>query len=948
MSDILVMNRHFILALRNVLCIVLLCIAGRAQASHILGGDLTYAHVSGLTYKITLVLYGDCSTSGMSILSTATPQICIYEGPTSAATLALSFVSSAEVTPLCVGDTSTCVDPLSTTSGVKRFVYSYTYTLPHTSSVWRFIFDGNLGVAGAAGRATPITNILSGTYLNLTDTLNNISVNNTSPTLNEIEPLRFYVGSYSVYNPMPYEPDGDSLLFSLTNALNGTASCGGTSPSVVYTGTAWPGQPISGATPLMVDPTRFYLYPNNGMLEFVPTAMQRGIILYNVREFRGGVFVGSSQREMTVSVGIGAGRVCSGTPTAGSITPGTACSGYMYTLNLTGYSCGVTFQWQKSADSVTWSNITGATSDAYSFSATLPTYYRCKVTCVTSGLSDVTGGVFLRGRTSSSGLNCVIINNHDSVCNPPQFYVTTCLVSALQKVVTYYGDGLSDTNSLSPTYISSALFSHNYPSSGTYRIKQILLVGGVPVDSFETSFEYHSCRFLPIKLYYDLDSNCSFGSLDRQMLFPMLIKIDSNGIALDTVSVTSGYYYKALGPVGTIYTFTVLYCPPGIYVSCPTSGGVSDTIQPYLTGYPIKYLAFRTRPGALADLSITPTVSTTARIKQKGYFYIGNTGLGVTVADAQLTFSPKYVYTPGIGRCIPDPTSVTGNVLNWSLGAGYGYTPVSYYLDYNTTIGMLTLGDTTHSAYQVTSLTGDIDLTNNSAARIDTVRTSFDPNQISVSPTGVITSGTQLTYTIEFENTGNDTAHDIHIMDTLSDYVDVRSLELKMATAAMNIATYRDGGHNIVKFDFPHIMLPDSSHRPYCHGMVIYKINTLAGLPDGTIIPNRAGIYFDDNDVVMTNTVENVIGRYLPLAAATTGNAGADLYPNPVNDYLTINTVANQYATFTITNAVGQTLMRQELTGAIHKADVRALPAGVYYLALRGSGATVVKRFVKL
>jgi uncharacterized repeat protein (TIGR01451 family) len=341
-------------------------------------------------------------------------------------------------------------------------------------------------------------------------------------------------------------------------------------------------------------------------------------------------------------------------------------------------------------------------------------------------------------------------------------------------------------------------------------------------------------------------------------------------------------------------------------------------------------------------------VSRTTTYRQHGYFYIGNSFINTVVADAQLTFSPKYVYTPGIGSCRPDPTTVSGNVLDWSLGAGYGYTPVWYSLDFNPVSGLLTIGDTVHSAYQVTSLIGDVDLTNNNVNRLDTVRYSHDPNQISVSPQGVIPSGTQLTYTIEFENTGNDTAHDIHIMDTLSDYVDLRSLDLTMATAAMNISTYRDGGRNIVKFDFPHIMLPDSSHKPYCHGMVIYKINTLTGLPDGTIIPNRAGIYFDDNDVVMTNTVENVIGRYLPLNTTIGNSVGAEVYPNPVNDYLTIKTVSGSYTSYTITNTIGQTMQRQELTGATQRADVRMLSAGVYYLTLRGNGETQVKRFVKM
>ena len=110
-----------------------------------------------------------------------------------------------------------------------------------------------------------------------------------------------------------------------------------------------------------------------------------------------------------------------------------------------------------------------------------------------------------------------------------------------------------------------------------------------------------------------------------------------------------------------------------------------------------------------------------------------------------------------------------------------------------------------------------------------------------------------------FENTGNDTAHNIYVMDTLSSNVNPSSLRILASSAEMNIIPIRAGALNIIKFDFPNIQLLDSTHHNKCDGMVMFTINTFDGLPDGTAIFNHAGIFFDDNPVVMTNIVEDMI-----------------------------------------------------------------------------------------
>lgn len=84
---------------------------------------------------------------------------------------------------------------------------------------------------------------------------------------------------------------------------------------------------------------------------------------------------------------------CTGTPTAGTAsTPyvGIICPGVSFNLNIVGttFGGGVTRQWQSSTDSVTWSDISGATDSTWSMTETVTSYYRCMVSCASSGLSS--------------------------------------------------------------------------------------------------------------------------------------------------------------------------------------------------------------------------------------------------------------------------------------------------------------------------------------------------------------------------------------------------------------------------------------------------------------------------------------------------------------------------------------------------------------------------------
>ncbi len=96
---------------------------------------------------------------------------------------------------------------------------------------------------------------------------------------------------------------------------------------------------------------------------------------------------------------------CTGTPTAGTASASvtTGCGPYSSTLTLTGSTSGtgITYQWQSSPDGTTWTNVSGATGTTYTASCTSTIYYRCIVTCTSSGLTATSNTVNLLNNASA-------------------------------------------------------------------------------------------------------------------------------------------------------------------------------------------------------------------------------------------------------------------------------------------------------------------------------------------------------------------------------------------------------------------------------------------------------------------------------------------------------------------------------------------------------------------
>lgn len=280
-----------------------------SYASHIFGGELLYTYVSGNTYKVTLTVYGDCGASAdiFNTLYTAAPVIYVSNGASLYTKLNLNGIElGTEVSPVCASQLPLTKCNGGTLPGVRRFVYSDTVIIPYKSANWSFIYRGEMGASSGAGRSSSITNIInvtpgttSTTIIQLEADLNNTISNNSSPAYSTI-PTPFYcVNVEEQYNHGAIDPDGDSLAFSLIPAIDAN-----TGASVTYV------SPFTASLPLSTDTGAFNFNTLNGQITFTPNETQDGLIVCQVSEYKGGVLVGTSEREMTFVVLDG----CNGTP----------------------------------------------------------------------------------------------------------------------------------------------------------------------------------------------------------------------------------------------------------------------------------------------------------------------------------------------------------------------------------------------------------------------------------------------------------------------------------------------------------------------------------------------------------------------------------------------------------------------------------------------------------
>ena len=234
---------------------------------------------------------------------------------------------------------------------------------------------------------------------------------------------------------------------------------------------------------------------------------------------------------------------------------------------------------------------------------------------------------------------------------------------------------------------------------------------------------------------------------------------------------------------------------------------------------------------------------------------------------------------------------------------------------------------------------------------------SYDPNDKQGFPVGYgaahyIRPGTEIEYLIRFQNTGTDTAFTVRVVDTLSTWLDPATIR---PGASSHKYQFNLTGLGIVEFLFENILLPDSNvNQAASNGFVKFSISPKESAPLETVIENEAGIYFDFNDPVVTNTTfhrlgENfIVGVWQPRVPG----AAVTVSPNPFGDEARLEVKGLRSSAplhLRVFDLQGIALRDMETTGSVFTLKKGDWPSGVYLFHIQqegklvGSGKLVVK-----
>lgn len=455
------------------------------------------------------------------------------------------------------------------------------------------------------------------------------------------------------------------------------------------------------------------------------------------------------------------------------------------------------------------------------------------------------------------------------------------------------------------------------------------------------------CSYVSGRVYRDRDLDCIYNNAD-------------NGLGGRLMTATPGPFYETTDSYGN-YTFVLPYgtysisqnLPLNWFQECPV-GNISVTTtstNDNVTGQDLADTVLTNNN--LQIWHYCPLMRPGEMQYPYGLAYrnIGNANASGTVwfkTDDTLTFM----------SAVPAPSSVSNDTLYWNFSNIPPNQIFNIYVTDSVPYDINLIGYNVNSFSGITPVLNDVDPSDNiyNCSRI--IIASFDPNLKEVEPKGIgpqgyiTTADSVLNYTIHFQNTGTDTAFNIIVRDTLSPNLDMSTVESGPSSHSYTFSIY---GTGILKWTLNNILLPDSNvNEPLSHGYVSFRVKQKPNLQPGNTIDNTAGIYFDFNPPVITNTVRNTISAITEVRSLS--KAGSDLiaFPNPFSSTISLGYEMNKpgKVEIEIVDLLGRTCYSTSEWHAssgkcVTVLNLEALNAGTYFAKFTTNEGQYFSKLVK-
>ncbi len=295
---------------------------GELQATHIVGGNLTYKHVSGDTYQVKLVLRRDCLLGSPEAEFDNPASISIF---TAGGSLAIWLSNNGQIKiPFTASDT------------LNQFIRSDCGFEGTQVCVHETTYLGNVILPARTGgyilayqrccRNASLNNILdpletgSTYWVAIND--KSLALKNSSPTFNQWPDVYICANKPLVFDHKATDPEGDSLVYKLctpslgATRINPKPQPAGFPPYVnILFAPPYNLEDMMGGTPLKID-------SKTGQITANPNLVGQFLIGICVEEYRNGQLLSTIRRDFQYNV-----RVCSQPPLAQFTTSETNCDG---------------------------------------------------------------------------------------------------------------------------------------------------------------------------------------------------------------------------------------------------------------------------------------------------------------------------------------------------------------------------------------------------------------------------------------------------------------------------------------------------------------------------------------------------------------------------------------------------------------------------------------------
>jgi len=357
--------------------------------------------------------------------------------------------------------------------------------------------------------------------------------------------------------------------------------------------------------------------------------------------------------------------------------------------------------------------------------------------------------------------------------------------------------------------------------------------------------------------------------------------------------------------------------------------------------------------GSYNDLQISVTPLGSFRTNQNALYLINYENTGTTTITPTILFFPDN--NVSYSSANPAPANVYTDSVVWSMPSLGPFETGSILITVHVNSGLL-VGTAINSSARIDPVAGDANTSNNYADWVVHTMASLDPNNILVNRDTVFTSELisppWLEYIINFQNTGNDTAFNVRVLNNLPVALEHPSIEIINSSHPVNAGYGSYAG--LMEFNFNNILLPNKSvDTAGSHGFVRYRVKPVSTLLAGDSIKNAAAIYFDYNEPGLTDTAVTVIspGTPLGITADHASNSGFIIYPNPASHYIVIrrNVAFQKDEIILVSDLYGRKIMEKQVTDENGRDEITFnisfLEPGIYFISC---GNYTAGKFLKM